>query len=500
MLKALLFIEILVMIGATIFHMTTTRVTHRVVGHLPAFVFGVLAALMFLSPQLLIAHIAVGLVPLLFGRTKLQVGMIMAIGMIAVPSLQSNLAIGSLPLFGWTIQSSIGVGALLALLVTPGKLARGPVWADSVLLIITAVLLVVDSRGTEWTNWLRQLTSYVFGYGIPVFVMTRCAKNAEERKILLTALAAAGIILSVIVLYEARGSWPLYAPLAHHFGFETNGLVVKWRGGLMRAYGPMSEATNMAMILVICFSAAFASRRAFVSNTHYIAIVALIAIGTLAPQSRGGLIGIAIAFVISSFYRRGMGSLGQMIAASTLVLGAYVAASAIGSIGGHLQQSLNDGSGTSTYRSDLLRRGLEEFWKSPVFGDSAAHVTAHMQDMVQGEGIIDFVNTYLYFALFAGGIGLVVFCLAFIMPMARLVVIRRHLPPLSAERDVAGFSLAVLGSAAVMLAFSSYAPRPAIFWLTASGLAMIMGIPRRAANRAKPGHARLSPSSDLQAA
>jgi O-antigen ligase len=123
---------------------------------------------------------------------------------------------------------------------------------------------------------------------------------------------------------------------------------------------------------------------------------------------------------------------------------------------------------------------MQEFWKNPIIGDNYANVVARMQDMVQGEGMVDFVNTYLYFALFAGAVGLVIFCVSFLVPMARLVTIRRALPPGSAEREVAGFCLAVLMSAAVMIVFTSYLKRPSIFWLASASLAMMIVVPRRA--------------------
>jgi CDP-diglyceride synthetase len=64
--------------------------------------------------------------------------------------------------------------------------------------------------------------------------------------------------------------------------------------------------------------------------------------------------------------------------------------------------------------------------------------------------------------------------------MGRLAMIRKRLPPLSAEREVAGFCAALLGSSAVMLAFTSYLQRPSIFLLIASSIAMMIFVPRRA--------------------
>lgn len=479
MLKNLIFLEIVIAIGTAIFYMASTRATRRDVGILPGIIFAAMAAIAFLSPKMIVTHIAIGLLPLIFGRTKQKVGIIIAAGLFALPSLPTNLMLGSAWLFPWTVQTTLAVGGLIAMLVAPGRLGRAPPWADAGMIMVILVLIFIDARAGAPIGYLRQFATYFFDYAIPVFLITRSARNAVEWRTLLAAMAAVGCILAAIVLYEARANWPLYSPLLSHYGFQVEN-VVKWRGGVMRAYGPLEEATALGAALVICFCAALAARRAFVSNLAYVAIVGFIAVGTLAPQSRGGMIGIAVAFIVSSFYRRGVASLSQVGLAGLLLTGVYAGTKILGSFGAQVATSLEEAKGSGDYRTELLRRGMEEFWKSPIIGDSYANVVARMQDMVQGEGMVDFVNSYLYFALFAGGIGLVLFCISFLVPMGRLVQIRRALPPGSAERDVAGFCLAVLVSAAVMIAFTSYLKRPSIFWLASASLALMIVVPRRA--------------------
>ena len=499
MLKNLLFIELLIVVGSVIFYMASTRATRRDVGHLPGIVLGVMAAIGYLAPTLIIAHIAIGLVPIIFGRTKLKVGMIVAMGVFALPTLQIDLRLGSMWLFLWSIQSSLAVGGLIAFLIAPGRAAKAPPWADVTMFMVIAVLIVIDAREGAWIGYLRQVAMYLFVYVIPVYLVTRSARNAVEWRTLLTAMAGLGIILAVIVLYEARSTWPLYASMVPRYGIDVD-VFVKWRGGMMRAYGPMSEATNMGFVLVICFAAALAVRRSFVSNLAYIGVVLLVAIGTLAPQSRGGMIGIAVAFVVSSFYRRGIAGIGQLSLTGLFLSGAYATATMIGSINDQISTSLNEATGSGDYRTELLRRGMQEFWKSPLFGEDFTVVMGRMQDMVQGEGIVDFVNTYLYFAVFSGAIGLAIYCIAFIIPIGRLFQIRRLLPSASAERELAGFSLALLVSAAVMLTFTSFLPRPTIFLLIASSIAMMIRVPAREISTNKKIDLRFRPTNDPIAA
>ena len=468
----------LIIVGTTVFYMASTHATRREVGHLPAIVIGLTGAIAFLAPSLLIMNVAIGLIPLFFGRTKLKVGMIVAMGMFAVPALPANLVVGGAWLFPWTIQSTLAITGLIAFLIAPGRIPRTRPLVDITMITVIAVLIVIDARGGAWIGFLRQLAYYIFVYAIPVFLVTRAARNAAEWRVLLTAMAGLGVILAVIVLYEARSNWPLYSPIILQFE-EVARVAVKWRGGVMRAYGPMGEATQMGCVLVICFAAALAARKSFRSAPAYVGIVLIVAIGTLAPQSRGGIIGIAVAFIANSFYRRGIGGIGQIAATASLLSGTYAASTLIGSVGSQISISLTEAQ-SGTYRSDLLTRGLEEFWKSPFLGDSFVVVVNRMQDMIQGEGIVDFVNTYLYVALFTGAIGLIAFCFAHLLPIGRLIQIRLKLPPGSEEREVAGFCFALLTSAAIMIAFTSYLQRPSAFFLVASTITFMISTPRRA--------------------
>lgn len=95
MLKNLIFILILVVIGSVIFHLASTRTTRREVGALPGIVLGSMAVIAFRSPMLVITHIAIGLLPIVLGRTKVKIAIIVCIGIFALPALSSNFVIGT---------------------------------------------------------------------------------------------------------------------------------------------------------------------------------------------------------------------------------------------------------------------------------------------------------------------------------------------------------------------------------------------------------------------
>jgi O-antigen ligase len=59
------------------------------------------------------------------------------------------------------------------------------------------------------------------------------------------------------------------------------------------------------------------------------------------------------------------------------------------------------------YRQRLLDRSLELIQSHPLFGDGLA--MQEMEDLRQGQGIIDIVNTYIGVLLFYGLVGLLLF-------------------------------------------------------------------------------------------
>jgi O-antigen ligase len=199
----------------------------------------------------------------------------------------------------------------------------------------------------------------------------------------------------------------------------------------------------------------------------------LIGLGILAPQSRGGMIGAVVVLLCYAFYRYGTAGLAKTVAFLTPLAAAYLLRAS------SKTAAVTDAQDTADYRQQLFTRGMQEFWKSPIVGETMDRVTARMEDMRQGEGIIDFVNSYLYFGLALGAIGVVLFCIVLYYPAARLYLQRarlnRHIP----TGTFAGFAFGSLIAAGVMLAFTSIPQRPIIVTLVIAGTSLGLRPPRR---------------------
>lgn len=463
LVKNLFYVEACILIGYALFHVSLSRKARSELHYRPLIVFGGLTAICFLSPGIWVAHILLFLFPFVLARASVNAGIAVALGLMAIPSIVTELSAGSVPLISYSLHHSLTLGALAALVFSPGRLPKHPMWTNAPLIVILLLLAVMSARGTSFTNGLRQLTSLGLTFALPIYVVTRSLKSLKDVRLLLISLAAAGAMLSVVVLFETRSSWPLYELLDSKYGIIQQGVIVKFRGVFMRAYGPLGEATAMGYVLVICLGAAIASRRAFASSIAATCIPILIAVGLFAPQSRGGIVGAAIVFVVALFYRDGIRGLSRFALAGMLIAGAYMGGALVDrAMGGKVAAGMTAANDTVDYRQRLLDRGLEEFYKNPITGDSYDNVVRRMSDMVQGEGIVDFVNSYLYFALFSGFFGFVTFCLVFICSAWLMLRRRNNIEPKSFNMDVTGYCLALVISSMFMLAFSSFMGKPAI--------------------------------------
>ncbi|WP_010160471.1 O-antigen ligase family protein [Sphingomonas sp. PAMC 26617] len=471
--KNFVYLQAMLLIGWSIFYYSLQSSKRSIVGHFPVLVMSAMAAILFLSPFYSLTSLAFFLFPIVACRTRKQLLIVMIIGILATPGLQTQVEAGGLWLFAWSIQSTLGLGGLIALFTTRKDTATGRSGVNIPLLLFLMLLIAIATRESALSNWSRQTIALFCTYGVPAFVIANCLRSETGRQTLLATLAGLGSMLAVVLAYEARVHWPLYAGLEDRYGLIRGGaFVVKFRGGAMRAYGPMDEATNAGFTLVILFAAALACNAIFKKGGFRYLIPAVILLGVAAPQSRGALIGAGVVILAQAFYRFGPAGLGKAVAILAPIAAAYYARrSATG--------PLADAESTSDYRSQLFTRGMQEFWHHPIAGDAMVRVYAQMEDLRQGEGIIDFVNTYLYFALATGIIGLAVFCIVLLLPMGQLLAKRKNLIADPATGAFAGFAFATYAACSVMLIFTSIQQRPMILMLALAGAAAVIQRPRR---------------------
>jgi O-antigen ligase len=307
--------------------------------------------------------------------------------------------------------------------------------------------------------------------------MTRSIRNAGVARRTLLWFGAITAALSMVIIFGAVTHWPLYSLAYDHLGVGQNLMLQKMRGGFARAEGPFGDATVAGFAMALGFLSLVVSRKEFRSFEFHIAILCLALAGLAATQARGAWLGAAVGFVAAIVY-------GRSETGSTLTRQAMIAAAAggstalaIASLG--MAGRAADAADSASYRSVLLERGIEEFWRNPLFGIPHAQLELHLADLRQGEHIIDFVNSYLYYSLVGGIFGLILFALPFIrVPIGvwRVRGVKRISPDL---RTYFCYCFAALAAQAVMLAFTSLAEVQTLLLIGTFGMAGIRFAPDR---------------------
>jgi len=124
-----------------------------------------------------------------------------------------------------------------------------------------------------------------------------------------------------------------------------------------------------------------------------------------------------------------------------------------------------------TYRKQLMDNSWIVIQRNPLFGSFDFRNTPEMQSMIQGEGIIDIVNTYINLALRVGLVGLGLFVAFFVTVLHGIRKAMRSFPDKDDERRQLGRALlaTLIGILVIIFTVSSITFIPVVYW-TVAGL------------------------------
>ena len=407
---------------------------------------------------------------LLFWRERTHFGAIYVFGMLTLPMVPQPIAFGDLYLLDFSFGNAYTIGAILGMFI--GGHARKSMFsfADIPVAAIITVFYLASVRETSATNAMREFFNYLLSYALPYYVVSRCIQGPKQAQSVMFALAGSAVVLSAIAIFEVWRAWPLYRGIWAHYGIQLgSGASVKLRGGLIRAPGPYSEPLSLAFAMTVGFIALLSIRKFIAKRWHYALLCLLVVIGLIAPQGRGAWIGALFALLAIDLYRR---EFRRLSVKAFLILIAGTLALSLAAISNRVAIMLgqtSEGQGTLDYREQLLARGIEEFWKNPLFGDAIGDVLANMRDLIQGEGIVDLVNGYLHIALISGAAGLFIIlaCLIGIGCLFWQIHNRYNAPTIL--RDTVAFAFTSLIAIAVMLTGISIVGRSLLVLLIVIG-------------------------------
>lgn len=415
--KSLIYLDGLLILGILFFRWAlANRLKGLIDARIIAIVLLVPAMLMFI-PTIEMAYACLAIITMLASsRPELCAAYLLMLAM--VPELGVDYSAGGVFIGNLSTTSAMGAGALLGLIWTrrTTKLHAGKY--DMAAFALVILLTIMSARGQPATSFLRAFIEHSLAVGAPYLVVSRSIGSEQDARAVISRFYLAGALAAFVAIFEASRHWALYDVIPGHFNIYARDIsVLNIRAGFMRSGGPLLNPTASALFLAV-LPAGLWGIRSYFHKAGYYALTALLLLGLLATQSRGGWIACAAGYCACWAYRGLKGrAVGALLGAGAL----YFIANYVLPESGRLAESLGrSGSAATTidYRRMLLESGIQQIKAHPVFGQSIADLYVAMSDLVQGQGIVDFVNAHLYVALASGLVGFAVWLLIWGTPFA----------------------------------------------------------------------------------
>lgn len=369
-----------------------------------------------------------------------------------------------------TLVFLIGLAGCAAFF-SSGRAPRRRIGAeDGVVAALVLIAILAESRTPTATALIRTILTPILALALPYWLLSGTIRDRIELRTFFGVVAGCAMILGVFSLYEAKFGWSLFDVYWANFQSDTfMSRNLRIRSGFLRTPTTFNESTAFAVFEVVGVVATLYSRRLFRSYPAWLLSCGLVGVALLAAQSRGALIGLAVGVTMVLVFRRSYTRAATVIAvAGAAVVGllafAKFNAKAASFVNADAAMAGND------YRQQLfstgLREGLRHFW----IGQDGDHLTARLQSLVQGEHIVDFVNTYLTFFLMSGIIGLLAFLIPLGLVLAKLWTRRdvRRTDPAARGMEVVVGSLAAILTTLIFTSFYERNPLWLIVALAAS--------------------------------
>jgi len=338
---------------------------------------------------------------------------------------------------------------------------------DKYVLGYVVLLLAIQLPLTSTTDWLRSALGYVIDTLLPYYVFSRGITDMKRLRDTGASFVAACAIISVVAVFEFFKGWLLYSSL-------PNFLDVRWkygsymlRDGSLRATVSTGHSIVLGYVLTVALGLHLMIRPAFANQNFWRNVLLLLGVGIVASMSRGpwvgaaGLIVVALAIGPGAGKRLGTASLLLVLSLPVLMLtpiGAKVVS--------YLPFIGDVDSANVSYRQQLFEVSWNVLMLNPIFGSPFYMAYGTMEQLRQGEGIIDMVNSYLAVAMVSGFVGLTLFSGSFVSCAVRLYAhLIRH-PAKGGDDYVVGKALlaTLVGILLIIATASSINAIPVVYW------------------------------------
>lgn len=266
-----------------------------------------------------------------------------------------------------------------------------------------------------FTNTARWALYAILDIWLPYFVASRSIRSLADLKDFMMSASVALAVVAVMGIFEFLRYWLLYGSLIDVLGAQWGFGNYQARSSSLRAQVTTGHPIALGYVLGIAICFQLSLRHAIRDGRLWALGLLTFAGGLVATISRGPWVG-AVAGVLG-FFLSGPRAIAMLtkITIFSVIAGALILVSPFGkSFVDYLPFVGSIESQNVSYRQLLFEISLQVIKQNLWFGSADFLSLPIMQQLIQGEGIIDIVNTYVGVALSYGVIGLVCFVGAFL--------------------------------------------------------------------------------------
>ncbi|CDN55728.1 O-Antigen ligase [Neorhizobium galegae bv. officinalis bv. officinalis str. HAMBI 1141] len=286
---------------------------------------------------------------------------------------------------------------------------RGP---DVLVIAFFVYISLLALRLGDLNSILRVVPGYFLDILLPYFVFSRSLRSALEINQVLLAFVVAALPLAAIGFFEIWRNWRIYYVVVLQWDVVLI-TVYLFRDGFLRAATTSVESIAFGFLCMTAGGCLLALRTPKSLGLWRYAALGVLMIGLLSSVSRGPWLGFALCAMVLLLTNLRVSLkllVGMIPGIATLI---FVHPPFIDRFTNLLPFVGSADKGSETYRSRLFENSIIVIERYPLFGSDTFVREPEMQTMIQGQGIVDVVNTYLQISLHYGLIGLLLFAMFF---------------------------------------------------------------------------------------
>jgi len=324
---------------------------------------------------------------------------------------------------------------------------------------------------STFTNTLRHGVFYTaIDIFLPYYVASRALKNLAGFRDALTAFVVAALVLSATAAFEFVRHWLLYGSLGNALGVDWKMGKYLQRGDVLRVSGSTGHPIVLGYVMAVAIWFMLYLRKSISNTPAWVLGLTALMVGLVVPVSRGPWMGAAVMLVV--FIATGPApakGFAKLFLLGLIALPILLISPAGQDIVNYLPFVGKVNEDTVAYRQLLVQIATQVILQNPLFGAYDYIYSAAFQELKQGEGIIDIVNTYVGIGLGSGLVGLFLFTGFFITVAAGIFKTMRSLPDRDDETYLLGRVLftVLLGIMVTIATVSSIEVIPVIYWSVA---------------------------------